>query len=140
MPRQLLPRSAHECSNPSAGTTPGWPRSCATTFRWSSEVGSGLDLHARPHAHVNVVVVVDLPQCPRRRMPDRADFVSLRRRQPLAGTRALDFAERPGRGRTDVLVAILQGAPQRLHRPIILDFAEGPRGQGAHFGRVLLQL
>src|SRR6267143_5879110 len=112
------------------------PRSCGTTFRLSSEAVSGPDLHARPHSHpdvVVVVVVVDLPQGPRRRVTHRTHFVALRRRQSVAGARAFDFSQRPGGGCADILVAVLEGADQRLHRAIIFDFAEGPGGQRAHF-------
>src|SRR6266545_8325046 len=142
MPRPWLPRSPPECSNSSAGTTHGWPRSCATTFRWSSEVGSRLDLHARPHAHAHVVVVVvvvELPQRPGRRVAYRADFVPLCRRQSVARAGAFDFAERPGRGGADLLIAVLQGADQRLDGLLILDFAQGPRRQDPHFRVVVFQ-
>src|SRR2546422_516185 len=103
------------------------PRSCATTFRSWSEAASRLDLHARPHAHVDVlVVVVDLPQCPRRRVTNRPHLVALRRRQSIDRARACDFSQRPGGGCADILVAVLQRSDERLHRPIVLDFAEGP--------------
>src|SRR5207244_11586308 len=110
------------------------PRSCATTFRLSSGAASRLDLHARPHshAHIVIVVVVDLSQGPRRRTTDRAHFVALRRRQSVDGPRALDFSQRPGGGRADVLIAVLQGSNERLHRLRMLYFAEPTAGAERH--------
>src|SRR5438093_8517681 len=104
------------------------PRSCETTFRLSSGAASRLDLHARPHthAHIVIVVVVDLSQGPRRRPTDRAHFVALRRRQAVDSPRAFDFSQRPGGGRADVLIAVLQRSNERLHRAFILDFTESP--------------
>src|SRR5438874_5506292 len=115
------------------------PRSCGTTFRLSSEAASRLDLHARPHAHVSVVAVVDLPQRPRRRVTDRAHFVALRQCQSVAGTRAFDLSQRPGGGCADILVAVLERGNERIHRPIILDFAESPGSQHTHFRVSVLQ-
>src|SRR5882672_4266905 len=117
------------------------PRSCGTTFRSWSEVVSRLDLHARmhPHVKVGVVVIVDLPQGPRRCAPDGTHFVPKGSVETLAGAGALDLAQRPRRGGADILVAVLQGPNERFDGIPVLDLAQSPRRQDAHVGLLVLQ-
>src|SRR6266566_652001 len=113
---------------------PARPRSCATTFRWSSAVGSRLDLDSRVHVHVYVwvIVVIELAQGPGCRAAHRTNLVALRRRETFAGTGVLDFAERPCGGRAHILVAVLQRRQQGLDCRAVLDLTQGPRAQRAH--------
>src|SRR6266545_4496489 len=104
----------------------GKPRSCGTTFSWSSAVASRLDLHLRVHVHAHawVIIVIELAQGPGCRAAHRTHLVALRRHQAFAGTGALDFTERPGGRRADILIAVLQRHEQGLDCRAVLDLTQ----------------
>src|SRR6476661_92783 len=115
------------------------PRSWSTIFGWSSAPGcsgpnSRLDLHPGPHVDADpwVVVVVDLPQGPRRGPSYRARRILLGGPERLQRQRAFDLAECP-RGRdAHVDVVVLEPHRDRGHAAARLDLAQGPDGGLAH--------